>query len=46
MKGMALTKRTVLFELELVRGTPLVFGGGIVPSFALGAGQGNDIPHE
>jgi hypothetical protein len=36
---------TILIELQFVRSIFLIFGGGIVPLLAFGAGEGDDITH-
>ena len=42
---MLLAEAAVLFELQLCRGSLLVFGGGIVSLLALGTGKGDDVSH-
>jgi hypothetical protein len=45
MPGMLPAETAVFAELQLVRSSLLVLGGGVIALLALGASQSNDVPH-
>ncbi len=45
MRGMGPTEAAVLLEFQLVRRRSFILRSGIISSFALGTGQGNNVTH-
>jgi hypothetical protein len=45
MEGVGSAKTTILFKFKFLRSILFVFGRRIIPVFALGAPEGNDVSH-
>jgi hypothetical protein len=46
MRRVLLAEAAILAELQLVGSVLFVFGGRVIALLALGASQGNDVPHK